>query len=292
MAARPGALRVPILTMVAVLLLSLLGAPEASARSTPIQRTATHPAATYSTTTYTAATYTVVHGDSIRSIGTKLHRNWQDLASWNKLLDPYRLTVGQRLRTTSPNGLIGFRWTVHPVTAAQLPYSYRAGCPVPPSGLRMITMYYYGFDARAHMGRLVVAAGQATKVVRAFNRLYLGRFPIQRMQLVDTYRGSDDASMAANNTSAFNCRRVTAGGPWSEHAYGAAVDLNTVQNPYVSGSYVAPTAGRNYLDRSNYRRGMVSSNGLVDSAFTAEGWKWGGDWSSPKDYQHFSANGR
>ena len=99
--------------------------------------------------------------------------------------------------------------------------------------------------------------------------------------------------MAADNTSAFNCRPAVSSGPrrWSVHAYGRAVDVNPVENPYLLGGRVLPPAGARFLDRDAYRRGMaVRGGGLVD-AFAAAGWGWGGVWSSP-DYQHFSANGR
>ncbi len=79
---------------------------------------------------------------------------------------------------------------------------------------------------------------------------------------------------------------------WSEHAYGTALDLNPVQNPYVTSSTVLPPAGRSYLDRSNDRPGMVVRGDVVVRSFAAQGWEWGGDWSSLKDYQHFSASGR
>jgi D-alanyl-D-alanine carboxypeptidase len=112
------------------------------------------------------------------------------------------------------------------------------------------------------------------------------------LRLVEAYKGSDDASMAADNTSGFNCRRVFAGGPWSAHAYGLAIDLNPVENPYVHRGVVEPPAGRRYLDRAKRRRGMVVAGGAVVRAFAAIGWPWGGHWTSSKDYQHFSATGR
>ena len=127
-------------------------------------------------------------------------------------------------------------------------------------------------------------------MVGVFRALYEQRFPIRRMRLVDAYDGSDARSMAADNTSAFNCRKVTGGTTWSEHSYGRAVDLNPVQNPYVAGSTVAPPAGASYVDRSPLRKGMVTPG--VRSAFASIGWGWGGSWATKKDYQHFSATGR
>ena len=177
-------------------------------------------------------------------------------------------------------------------TLARMQYSHRAGCPVATADLRLVKLTYYGFDRISHTGELVVHRTATTDITRAFGALYAARFPIQRMLLVDAYRGDDNASMDANNTSAYNCRTVAGTTTWSEHAYGTAIDINPVQNPYVRGTTVSPAAGRAYLDRSNDRPGMVVSGDVVVSAFATQGWQWGGYWTSSKDYQHFSASGR
>jgi hypothetical protein len=186
-----------------------------------------------------------------------------------------------------------FSATVRPIDAAlatRMRWSWRAGCPVPLSGLRYVRLTFHGFDGRAHRGELVVRRGLAPTVVTAFRRLWDIGFPIRRMRLVDVYRGNDDASMRANNTSAFNCRAVTGGSDWSQHSYGRALDINPVQNPYVAGRTVAPTAGSRYLDRGRMRRGMLTP--AARRAFTELGWGWGGGWRSLKDYMHFSSNNR
>src|SRR5205807_656671 len=102
------------------------------------------------------------------------------------------------------------------------------------------------------------------------------RFPIRGMRPVDAYRGSDPDSMADDNTSAFNCRRAVAPGPpqWSAHAYGQAVDVNTVENPYLEGNAVLPPAGAAFVDRGRYRPGMAVPGGLLVRAFAAVGWRW------------------
>jgi hypothetical protein len=189
-------------------------------------------------------------------------------------------------------GRDAFRWTISAVTAERLGSSHRAGCPVLSSDLRLLEVSHLGFDGRVHRGQIVVHRSAATAVVEVFRRLYDARFPVQRMVTVDRYGGDDDASMAANNTSAYNCRRTTGGTGWSEHAYGAALDINPVQNPYVRGDVVAPEAGRAYLDRSDVRPGMVTAGDTVVRAFAAAGWEWGGNFRTLKDYQHFSASGR
>jgi len=185
-----------------------------------------------------------------------------------------------------------FSASITRVTAADLPFSYRSGCPLSPSQLRSIRLRHWGFDGRPHTGVVVVHASLTSGVVTAFRRLYAARFRIRRMLGVERYRGDDDRSMAADNTSGFNCRRVYPGGPWSEHAYGRAIDVNPVENPYVHGGRVEPPAGRAYLDRTRRGPGMAVESGVLVRALGAAGWYWGGRWRSSKDYQHFSTTGR
>lgn len=174
---------------------------------------------------------------------------------------------------------------------ADLRYSYRSGCPVGVGQLRTIRLSYWGFDNRAHLGRLVVHDRVTRDVVTVFRRLYAARFRIRRMVPVSRYRGSDDASMAADNTSGFNCRFVSGTSRWSMHAYGLAIDVNPVENPYVSGGRVRPRAGTRYVDRARRRPGMAVDGGVLVRAFAAVGWSWGGHWHGSADYQHFSTTG-
>jgi hypothetical protein len=169
--------------------------------------------------------------------------------------------------------------------------SWHEGCPVGFSDLRVITLRRIGMDGDAHRGRLVVHRDQATRIVRVMRRLFEVRFPIQRMWLIDRYGGSDARSMSRNNTSAFNCRYVSGTTRWSQHAYGRAIDVNPIHNPYVSGSHVSPEAGERYADRSLTEPGMIHRGDAVVRAFRANDWKWGGNWSGAKDYQHFSRTG-
>lgn len=186
-----------------------------------------------------------------------------------------------------------FAAKTHRLTAAGLRWSYRPGCPVRPAQLRLLRLSYWGFDHTAHNGELVVNADVARDVVSVFRRLYEARFPIRRMRTIEVYKGSDSASTADDNTSGFNCRYAVASGPphWSQHAYGHAIDVNTVENPYVFGGRPRPAAGARYVDRSPYRPGMAVEGGVLVRAFESIGWGWGGRWASP-DYQHFSTNGR
>ncbi len=169
--------------------------------------------------------------------------------------------------------------------------SWREGCPVPLEQLRYLTLTHVGLDGTAHTGELVVRADVADDVVTAFARLYELRFPIERMQLVDEYGADDDASMRADNTSAFNCRYVKGTQRWSNHAFGTAIDVNPLRNPYVQGDQVDPPEGAAYADRSNPRPGMLLAGSPEVAAFTDLGWDWGGSWSSGQDYQHVSATG-
>jgi D-alanyl-D-alanine carboxypeptidase len=186
-----------------------------------------------------------------------------------------------------------FHMSVAPVRAAQLGASWRPGCPVGPEQLRIVRVSFVGFDGRAHTGALVVNRSVASEVQIAFHRLYTARFPIRRMEPVSAYGGSDDRSMAADNTSAFNCRYAVAPGPkrWSVHAYGEAIDVNTVENPYLEGGHVLPPAGRAFTDRGRYRRGMAVAGGALVRAFASVGWLWGGRWTASPDWQHFSKTG-
>ena len=186
-----------------------------------------------------------------------------------------------------------FTHSVSHVTAAQLPYSWHRGCPVAPAQLRRVRLSYWGFDRRAHTGAVVVNASAVGDVVRVFRRLYVARFPIRRLRPIDAYRGVDERSLAADNTAAFNCRYAVAPGPkrWSVHAYGLAIDVDPVENPYVLNGRVHPRAGRAYLNRSRVRPGMAVPGGLLVRSFAGVGWQCGGRWTGSPDYQHFSATG-
>jgi poly-gamma-glutamate synthesis protein (capsule biosynthesis protein) len=206
--------------------------------------------------------------------------------------------AGLAARPTPP-GAAAYHASVEPITPVlrqRMRTSQHPGCPVPWRGLRYLQLGYVGFDDRSHTGELVVAAPYARDVVGVFRKLYAARWPIRRLRLVDAYGGDDDRSMAADNTSGANCRKVEGSKRWSLHAFGAAIDLNPVQNPYVTGSTIAPPGSRRFasLDRSAGARvpdGVITSDDVVVRAFAAIGWEWGGSWAEP-DFQHFSAIAR
>jgi hypothetical protein len=194
-------------------------------------------------------------------------------------------------RSTAP-----FRASVSPIDGAlakrMTGVSWHQGCPVSLRGLRVVRATYVGFDSRAHAGEVVVAADVAPGIVKVLRRLYVVRFPMHQMQLVDAYGGSDFRSIEADNTSAFNCRYVDGTTRWSEHAYGRAIDVNPIENPYVSRGRTSHRASVPYLRRTPCRRGMACPGNVLVRAFQSIGWGWGGYWSGAKDYQHFSASGR
>jgi D-alanyl-D-alanine carboxypeptidase len=190
-----------------------------------------------------------------------------------------------------------FRGTFAPLSAKQRALmtgvSWRPGCPVALGDLRMLTVSHWGFDGRRRTGRLVVHETAARPLRTVFRRLYAARFPVRKIVPIDAYGGSDFRSIEADNTSAFNCRRATSSSSWSEHAYGRAIDVNPIENPYTENGRVYHDASRSYVSRQPVRKGMAVEGGALVRAFDTIGWGWGGRWpGSVKDYQHFSVSGR
>ncbi len=173
--------------------------------------------------------------------------------------------------------------------------SWRAGLPCATRDeLVLMHVPYRDFDGATQMGSLIVARRVAPQVAAIFEEIYVrGKFRIYQMRLIDDFGGDDDASIAANNTSGFNCRTTDHGG-LSKHALGLAIDINPVQNPYREGALTAPQAGRAY-DESQERRlgvtGIIRDGDTVTRAFARRGWSWGGRWTHTIDYQHFSYGG-
>jgi hypothetical protein len=165
--------------------------------------------------------------------------------------------------------------------------------PVGCGRLASVKFSYFGFDGRVHDdGEIVVLDAVAARVGRIFDRLLQLRFPLAKARPIDRYEGDDDASMADDNTSSFNDRPVAGGTSLSMHAYGLAIDLNPVQNPFLEGvgaaRRVSPKGGEKYLDRAELRPGMAET---VIDVFADNGFLiWGGDWHDPIDYQHFQVD--
>lgn len=168
--------------------------------------------------------------------------------------------------------------------------SWKPEAPVGLEELRLVRVMYWGFDEKSHTGELIIHQKLATDVVEIFTELYEAKFNIDKITLIDEYSTDDSLSMADNNTSAFNYRTVQGSGKLSKHSYGFAIDINPIQNPYVTAEGVFPSEGKEYLDRENIRLGMIVKDDVCYNAFVKRGWTWGGSWKTVKDYQHFQKN--
>jgi D-alanyl-D-alanine carboxypeptidase len=177
--------------------------------------------------------------------------------------------------------------------------SWQPGCPVPLSQLRLLTVTHWSFDGRPHVGQLVVHRDVAAPLQTVFRKLYRLGFPIRHMQIDDMYGPRRARPADGDITGSFRCRKAvpspctggSASTSWSNHAYGYAIDINPVENPYVGCGMTRDPTSLRYVDRSRLRKGMVTP--AVVRAFRSIGWGWGGDWTGDtKDYMHFSVNGR
>lgn len=170
--------------------------------------------------------------------------------------------------------------------------SYQENTEITREELRYLRCLYTGGDGNTYVGEMVVNQKIADIVIDILYQLYQQSYPIERMVLIDTYDGDDEASMLANNTSAFNYRKVAGSTMLSNHSYGLAIDLNPYYNPYVKdrtdGSrFIQPEAATAFADRSTDFSYKIDENDLAYQLFTQAGFTWGGSWNSVKDYQHF-----
>ncbi|WP_125141286.1 M15 family metallopeptidase [Clostridium transplantifaecale] len=179
--------------------------------------------------------------------------------------------------------------------------SYRANNHVPLSSLRYLKMPHYNFRGQIQVGEMIVNKDIQEDVFSIFTELFKAKYQIQSMYLVDNYwtgdaETSDSASIDENNTSAFCYREISGGGNLSNHAYGRAIDLNPQQNPYVSYSSGSPrwshSNANDYIARDTGLPHVITHEDLAYKLFTKRGFRWGGDWNTPKDYQHFDKNNK
>ena len=162
-------------------------------------------------------------------------------------------------------------------------------CRVSYDDLRYVRVLYVDFDDAEQEGELMVHRQVADDVIDIFYKLYQKRYQLASVKLVDDFGqpGDDGNSMRANNTSAFCYRQVTGTKHLSWHSFGAAIDINPLQNPYMNKGRVSPEEAREFLDRKDKRPHMIDRSDYCYKVFHAHGWKWGGDWNGDKDYQHF-----
>lgn len=172
--------------------------------------------------------------------------------------------------------------------------SYHKNPYISYSDLRYVKVRYYNFQGKIKSGELIVNKKIAAKTVKIFYELYEIKYPIQSIKLVDEYGADDEKSMAANNTSAFNYRKVAGTNRLSKHALGLAIDINPRINPYINSKGVlAPKNAKVYQVRDvkkckgKYAKYMIQRNSKITKIFKKYGFSWGGDWKYSKDYQHF-----
>ncbi len=226
-------------------------------------------------------------------------------------------TVSWRVVATWPDGYSVTSNVIRSVTVARadivvsgplsrraLSWSWRAGCPRKPADMRRMRITYWTYEGTLARGSVVAARWAVRDLTYAFNRAFASGFRFKRLTPASAFYAdgartptqSDLRAMAADNTSAFNCRRVTGNRyRWSRHAFGDAIDVNPFRNPYITWSRVYPARARipYYVNRADNRRdpGVLTSRSELTRAFRARGWSWGGHWSRP-DYQHFTLTGR
>jgi len=169
--------------------------------------------------------------------------------------------------------------------------SWTDDCPVTLDELRYVTVSHYGFDGRLHTGEMIVNAAVAEDVVGVFATLHEERFPIEQMRVTTLDEVDDHPTGDFNETGSFVCRSAVGSDNWSRHAYGLAIDVNPFNNPYVKDDLVIPELASAYANRDDLRPGMIVPGDVVTVAFAEIGWEWGGNWSTLKDWMHFSTTG-
>lgn len=172
--------------------------------------------------------------------------------------------------------------------------SYKKDCPVSLKDLRYINLTYLDFEGNRKVGELIVHKNVSKEMVDIFKTMYESKYPIYKMELVSNFNGNDFNSIEANNTSAYNCRNIAGTKKYSRHAYGKAIDINPIQNPYVSKKgQISHKKSLNYKTRKHKDlnnpddKAMILYNDIVIEVFKKYNWIWGGDWYTIKDYQHF-----
>lgn len=186
-----------------------------------------------------------------------------------------------------------YRATIAPIPADVLARSsWKEECPVTLEDLAYLTMTHWGFDGRPHTGEMIVHAAVAEDITWVFGQLFEAGFPLEQMRVIDEFEIDLPPTGDWNDTTSFVCRDAVGSGSWSQHAYGLAVDINPFHNPYVKDDLVLPELASYYVDRELGQPGMINDGDVVEEAFAEIGWAWGGNWTTLKDWMHFSQNGR
>ena len=170
--------------------------------------------------------------------------------------------------------------------------SFKSDCTIPRSDLRYLLCLHRDINGRTIVGEMVVNKKISSKVLNILHQLYLANYPIERMRLVDYWNADDEMSMRDNNSSSFNFRFISHTTTVSKHGKGVAIDINPLCNPYhktlADGTEVIePATGAPYLDRSKSFPYKIEKGDLCYKLFTENGFEWGGEWTTVKDYQHF-----
>ena len=169
--------------------------------------------------------------------------------------------------------------------------SFKANCTTPREDLRYLRVLHYNLDREVLQGELICHKDIADDLLAIFQELYKAAYPIERMVLIDEFDADDEASMRANNTSAFNFRQASGMQRLSSHSTGMAIDINPLYNPLVKHregkTRVFPATATAYMDRTKFFPYKIEKGDLCYRLFKKYGFSWGGDWRSSKDYQHF-----
>lgn len=158
-------------------------------------------------------------------------------------------------------------------------------CIIPLTKLKLLTLSHYNFDNRIEIGQMVALGSMADSVIAIFQELFALKFPIHTIKLIDEFEGDDELSMSANNSSCFNFRKIAGTDKLSLHAYGLAIDINPMQNPFIQNGKILPAHGKDFIDRSKIKAGMVEP--VVEVFYKYGFTEWGGNWQEPIDYHHF-----
>lgn len=153
------------------------------------------------------------------------------------------------------------------------------------NNLEVVDVIYYSYDGKIHKGQVVIHKRLVNDIHKVFRVIFRKKFPIYSVIPISygKFDWNDNKSMAANNTSAFNYRNVAGEKKLSKHAYGFAVDINPLHNPYIKGKRVLPPDAE-YIKK---RAGTLTPGCPIVKIFLKLGWSWGGNWVKSKDYQHF-----